>query len=291
MKLTIRKIAEQQAQLLIITKVSMSLHFRPTKLAMQAVIIPLLAVMSLAHADIYRFVTVDGVESFTDAPSEKGATVIIKDRPTNTSAKSSKKNKKQKVHDISLEEIVQKAVSASLIPQQEQKHSFEPHLPPVGGTVKSKVGMRIDPIDGTWRMHNGIDIAIPTGTPVKPVASGVVVYSGTRSGYGNTVVVEHDNGIITLYAHNSRLLVTEGQAVDNNTVLALAGSTGRSTGPHLHFEAWQAGNNVTMAFYPNSGITLPEMTLIASNHRAPRFRSEVLSDGSVLFTNLPQSTP
>jgi murein DD-endopeptidase MepM/ murein hydrolase activator NlpD len=242
------------------------------------------------HADIYRFVTVDGVETFTDAPSDKSATVIIKDRST-AAAKKQKSSKKQKTHDISLDEIVQKAVAASINPQSEQQKHFEPRLPPTGGTITSKVGMRIDPIDGTWRQHNGIDVAIPTGTPIKPVAPGVVVYSGTRSGYGNTVVVEHENGMITLYAHNSRLLVTTGQPVDISSVVALSGSTGRSTGPHLHFEAWQAGTNVTMAFYPNSGMTLPESTLVASNHRTPRFRSEILSDGSVLFTNLPQSTP
>ena len=151
--------------------------------------------------------------------------------------------------------------------------------------------MRIDPIDGSWRQHNGIDIAIPTGTPIRPVASGVVVYSGSRSGYGNTVVVEHDNGIITLYAHNSRLLVTQGQPVTSDSTLALSGSTGRSTGPHLHFEAWQAGTNVTMAFLAGSGVTIPKATLVASSQRTPRFRSETLSDGSILFTNIPSSTP
>lgn len=243
-----------------------------------------------AEADIYRFVTIDGVETFTDAPSNKSATVVIKDRPA-TAAKSGKKAKRQKIHDISLDEVVLKAAEAALNIHTAPQRNIEPHLPPVGGTITSKVGMRIDPIDGTWRHHNGIDIAIPTGTPVTPVAPGVVVYSGIRSGYGNTVVVEHDNGIITLYAHNSRILVTQGQEVTPNTTLALSGSTGRSTGPHLHFEAWQAGTNVTMAFMPNSGMTLPAMTLIASSQKAPHFRSETLSDGSILFTNIPSSTP
>lgn len=151
--------------------------------------------------------------------------------------------------------------------------------------------MRIDPIDGIWRQHNGIDIAIPSGTPVRPVASGIVVYSGSRSGYGNTVIVEHDNGIITLYAHNSRIMTAQGQQVSPESILALSGSTGRSTGPHLHFEAWQAGTNITAAFLPDSGITLPDSTLVASSQRTGRFRSEALSDGSILFTNLPQLNP
>lgn len=245
---------------------------------------------SFAGADIYRFVTIDGVETFTDAPSNKSATVVIKDHPA-AAAKSRKSSKKQKTHDISLDEIVQKAVNATLNPHEVEQNSFEPRLPQVGGMITSRVGMRIDPIDGILRHHNGIDIAVPTGTPVKPVAPGVVVYSGSRSGYGNTVVVEHDNGVITLYAHNSRILVAEGQPVTTESVLALSGSTGRSTGPHLHFEAWQAGTNVTMAFLPDSGMKLPKTTLIASSQRTPRFRSEALSDGSILFTNIPSSTP
>lgn len=248
------------------------------------------ATASCAEADIYRFVTIDGVETFTDAPSNKSATVVMKDRPA-TTTKSGKKAKKQKTHDISLDEIVQKAAEAALNINSTHQNSFEAHLPAVGGTITSKVGMRTDPVDGTWRHHNGIDIAIPTGTPVKPVAPGVVVYSGARSGYGNTVVVEHDNGVLTLYAHNSRLMVAQGQAVTPDNILALSGSTGRSTGPHLHFEAWQAGTNVTMAFLPNSGITIPNMTLIASSQKTPHFRSETLSDGSILFTNIPASLP
>ena len=247
-------------------------------------------VSSLAEADIYRFITIDGVETFTDAPSNKSATIVIKDRPRNA-GKQHPSSKKQKTHDISLDEIAQKAVIASLNPSRVETTRFDPHLPAVGGTITSKVGMRIDPIDGAWRHHNGIDIAIPSGTPVRPVAPGVVVYSGSRSGYGNTVVVEHDNGIITLYAHNSRLLVTEGQRVSAESTLALSGSTGRSTGPHLHFEAWHSGTNVTMAFLPNSDILLPNTTLVASSRLAPRFRSETLSDGSILFTNIPAPSP
>jgi murein DD-endopeptidase MepM/ murein hydrolase activator NlpD len=289
MDLTIRKCGEQQAQL---TPSAKDPHLPRTRLHC-LYLLPLTLLFclssSFADADIYRFVTIDGVETFTDAPSNKSATVVIKDAaPTSKQRKSSKK---QKNHDISLDEIVQKAVAASLNPHEAEQHSFEAHLPPVGGTITSRVGMRIDPIDGAWRQHNGIDIAIPAGTPVRSVAPGVVVYSGSRSGYGNTVVVEHDNGIITLYAHNSRILVTEGQPVTSESTLALSGSTGRSTGPHLHFEAWQAGTNVTMAFLPDSGIALPRTTLIASSHRAPRFRSEQLSDGSILFTNIPSSTP
>lgn len=290
MNLPTRNRSEQQVQLTAAAKANCTLRNTYHCLRLLPLTIIFCLVSSLAGADIYRFVTIDGVETFTDAPSDKSATVVIKER-TATSAKQRKSTKKQKTHDISLDEIVQKAVTASFNPHNAEKMSFEPHLPAVGGTITSKVGMRIDPIDGTWRQHNGVDIAIPTGTAVKPVAQGVVVYSGTRSGYGNTVVVEHDNGIITLYAHNSRILVAQGELVTEESILALSGSTGRSTGPHLHFEAWQAGTNVTSAFLPDSGITLPNATLIASSQRSPRFRSETLSDGSILFTNIPSSTP
>lgn len=291
MNLSIRKNHEQQAQLTSFFREIFPLKATLRYLGVTTMSLILCLAGTFAEADIYRFVTIDGVETFTDAPSNTNATVVIKDQPAATPKKRSN-SKKQKTHDISLDEIALRAVTASLTPQvQEEQQAFEPHLPSVGGTITSKVGMRIDPIDGTWRQHNGVDIAIPTGTPVKAVASGTVVYSGSRSGYGNTVVVEHSNGIITLYAHNSRILVAEGQQVSAESTLALSGSTGRSTGPHLHFEAWHAGTNVTAAFLPDSGVTIPKSTLVASSQRAARFRSETLSDGSILFTNLPASTP
>lgn len=290
MNFTTRKCAEQQAQLTATPKVSREVPDRIHFIFELTLTAAFCLVSSYAGADIYRFVTIDGVETFTDAPNDKSATVVIKDRPA-AATKQLKKVTKQKTHIISIDEIIQKTVTASLNINEPDKSRFEPNLPPVGGSITSQVGMRIDPIDGTWRHHNGIDIAIPSGTPVRPVAPGVVVYCGNRSGYGNTVVVEHDNGVITLYAHNSRILVTQGQLVSSESTLALSGSTGRSTGPHLHFEAWQDGTNVTMAFLPDSGKSVPNPTLIASGPRAPRFRSETLSDGSVLFTNIPASPP
>jgi murein DD-endopeptidase MepM/ murein hydrolase activator NlpD len=249
----------------------------------------ILTIPFVCHADIYRFVTVDGVESFTDAPLNKDAKVVIKE--TVKTLKRQKQTKAQKTHDISLNEIVEKTVYASIVQQgQSLPDSFEPKLPPVGGFITSAVGMRIDPIDGKLRHHNGIDIAIPEGTPVMPVAPGVVVYSGQRPGYGYTVLVEHANGMLSLYGHNSHLEAIQGQSVDRDTVIALSGNTGRSTGPHLHFEAWQAGTNVTPAFMPGSTMPLSQTRLAAAKPRVS-FRKEILSDGSVLFTNIPSSVP
>lgn len=242
-----------------------------------------------ACADIYRFVTVDGVETFTDAPMNKDAKVIIREQKAPALRKAAR-TRSEKVHTVSLDEVVERTVQASLHPQEGPKRNVEPRLPPVGGSITSGVGMRIDPIDGKWRHHNGIDIAIPEGTPVTPAAPGIVVYSGLRSGYGYTVLVEHDNGLISLYGHNSRLLVINGQQVDTDTTIALSGNTGRSTGPHLHFEAWQAGTNVTPAFMPGSSQKLPNVQL-ASVKAKSHFRKEVLADGTLLFTNIPASVP
>lgn len=247
-----------------------------------------------AYSDIYRFVTVDGVETFTDAPVNKDARIIVKDKPNKPrthNKKAQKTSTTQKTHDISLDDIVEKTVLTAINPQDSTTSSAnEPRLPPVGGVITSGVGMRIDPIDGKLRHHNGIDIAIAEGTPVRPATSGIVIFSGQRPGYGYTVLVEHDNGMITLYGHNSRLAVTQGQSVDADTIIAFSGNTGRSTGPHLHFEAWQAGVNVTPAFMPGNTMQLPNIKM-AANKKKTHFRKDILADGSILFTNVPDSVP
>lgn len=106
-----------------------------------------------------------------------------------------------------------------------------------GGVVTSGIGWRPDPF-GTGRMvyHNGYDIAVPLGTKVYAVEAGTVYYAGTYRGYGEMVAVDHGNGYVTIYGHNSKVLVKVGDKVDSDTVLALSGSTGRSTGPHVHYE-------------------------------------------------------
>ncbi len=107
---------------------------------------------------------------------------------------------------------------------------------PVSGQVTSDYGWRTDPITGSPRFHGGIDIAAGQGTPVYAPQSGIVIYSGAYGGYGNVVVLNHGNTLFTVYGHNSRLLVQSGQMVYRGQVISLVGSTGRSTGPHLHFE-------------------------------------------------------
>ncbi len=104
------------------------------------------------------------------------------------------------------------------------------------GYISSKYGMRLDPFTKHMRFHAGIDIAAPIGTPVKAAAAGKVIFSGKQRGYGNIVIIEHKNGFISKYAHNSKNLVHVGDMVKQGDEISLIGSTGRSTGPHVHFE-------------------------------------------------------
>ncbi|MCK8817395.1 peptidoglycan DD-metalloendopeptidase family protein [Natroniella sulfidigena] len=107
---------------------------------------------------------------------------------------------------------------------------------PVEGRITSGFAWRVNPISNQRQFHNGIDIAVPEGTPVKATRAGEVLSSGWIRGYGKTVTIDHGNGVVTLYAHNSQLSVRSGQRVEQGEVIARAGSTGQSTGPHVHFE-------------------------------------------------------
>ena len=111
-----------------------------------------------------------------------------------------------------------------------------PTLWPTNGSISSGFGYRMDPISFTRKFHYGIDISAPYGREIKASASGKVILSDWHGNYGKTVIVDHGRGITTLYAHCSSLLVSEGETVNKGDVIAQIGSTGRSTGNHLHFE-------------------------------------------------------
>ncbi|TLX20904.1 M23 family metallopeptidase [Thermomonas fusca] len=117
-----------------------------------------------------------------------------------------------------------------------------PSREPIAGSfVTSGFGGRADPFGGGSQFHKGIDFQASIGDPVLAVADGVVSYAGDRSGYGSTVEVDHGNGYVTRYAHNSRLTRQVGDLVRAGQEIAKAGSSGRSTGAHVHFELWQDG--------------------------------------------------
>lgn len=111
----------------------------------------------------------------------------------------------------------------------------------IEGRVSSRFGKRIDPIDGTVRTHQGVDVAAPVGTPIRVARAGTVRFAGSRGGYGTVAIIDHGGGLETRYAHCSALLVQEGERVRAGDVIARVGATGRATGPHLHLEARRHG--------------------------------------------------
>jgi murein DD-endopeptidase MepM/ murein hydrolase activator NlpD len=121
--------------------------------------------------------------------------------------------------------------------------------PVSGRRITSPFGWRVHPILKKTKFHSGIDIAVPSGTPVKAADGGIVLVSGWQGGYGNFVAIDHGKGISTCYGHNSRLLVRVGQRVEKGQQIAISGNTGLSTGPHLHFEVRVNGNPVNPLGY------------------------------------------
>ena len=116
--------------------------------------------------------------------------------------------------------------------------------------VTSEFGNRIDPITGERRSHTGMDLAVPTGTPIRAALPGTVTVSTyNRGGYGYYIMIDHGNGLSTLYGHCSQLLASVGRTVEAGDVIALSGSTGRSTGPHLHFEVRVNGERTNPRSY------------------------------------------
>jgi murein DD-endopeptidase MepM/ murein hydrolase activator NlpD len=111
-----------------------------------------------------------------------------------------------------------------------------PTLIPAGGEITSPFGRRLHPISKVYKEHKGVDIDAQKGSGILAAASGIVEFSGYSSGYGYNVIIDHKNGFRTIYAHSSKLLVKQGANVKKGQKIALVGSTGTSTGPHLHFE-------------------------------------------------------
>ncbi|MBP2626999.1 MAG: Peptidase [Firmicutes bacterium] len=126
--------------------------------------------------------------------------------------------------------------STPITPKPTANLAITPSIWPAQGTVTSGFGWRISPFGDGNELHPGIDIAYTMGAPIVATADGEIVVSGPAGGYGNLVQIDHGNSIATLYGHNSQLAVTVGQQVKKGQVIAYAGSTGKSTGPHVHYE-------------------------------------------------------
>jgi len=135
-------------------------------------------------------------------------------------------------------------LESMLFNRQLDMNSVPSREPIANSYITSSFGRRADPIVGGSQFHKGIDFEADVGDPVLAVADGVVSYSGVRSGYGNVIEIDHGNGYVTRYAHNSRLERRVGELIRAGQEIAKAGSTGRSTGAHVHFEVWERGQYV-----------------------------------------------
>ncbi len=156
----------------------------------------------------------------------------------------------------SIDDIIAKAdqieakINLSFLASQDQVFvwSSKPAIWPTKGWITSDFGWRRSFRTRTGGRasiyHEGIDIAAPIGTPIKATADGRITFTGYRSGYGKTLKMDHGQGLLTLYAHCSKLLVKEGQKVKQGDIIALVGNTGNSTGPHLHYEVRQDGKAI-----------------------------------------------
>lgn len=138
----------------------------------------------------------------------------------------------------------QLSVLESLLFNRQLDMNAVPSREPVESYITSNFGHRADPFQGGRAFHKGIDFKAKVGDPVMAAADGVVSFSGSRNGYGNTIEIDHGNGYVTRYAHNSRLTLKVGGLVRAGQEVAKAGSSGRSTGAHVHFEVWQNGQAV-----------------------------------------------
>lgn len=150
---------------------------------------------------------------------------------------------------IERKEAQLQALDSLMSGQRALPKSYLAHMPVRSGYMSSTYGYRADPFTGRATFHGGIDFAGPTGTHVYAVAPGIVTWAGMKSGYGNLVEISHGDGISTRYAHASRLNVRVGDLVAKDQLVAYMGSTGRSTGSHLHYEVLRDGKQVNPATY------------------------------------------
>jgi murein DD-endopeptidase MepM/ murein hydrolase activator NlpD len=150
---------------------------------------------------------------------------------------------------VSLRDSQLSALENVIIARDLKRQTHPEGRPVSSGFISSYFGEREDPFSGEEAYHKGVDFAGTEGATVMAVAAGVVTWAGNRTGYGNLVEINHGDGYVTRYAHNEKTLVTVGQTVKRGDPVALMGSTGRSTGPHVHFEVVRNGRQVDPLSY------------------------------------------
>ncbi len=154
-------------------------------------------------------------------------------------------------HLLQREERLERQLGAveQRLSEQQLLLSHTPSIAPVVGVITDGFGPRIDPITRQAAFHGGLDIAAAFGTPVKAPADGLVVFADREAGYGRVVKLNHGYGFVTIYAHLDRVLVREGQRVKRGEVIGRVGMSGRTTGPHLHYEVWKDGEKQNPLHY------------------------------------------
>jgi murein DD-endopeptidase MepM/ murein hydrolase activator NlpD len=131
----------------------------------------------------------------------------------------------------------------SNLSQQKSLLSSIPAITPVNGWITSGYGTRISPFTGKKGKHKGIDIAAPVGTPIFAPADGVVIFTGAKAGFGNFIMIAHGYGVVSRYGHNHQNMVQPGQRIKRGDQIGTVGQSGRTTGPHLHYEVWVNGRD------------------------------------------------
>jgi murein DD-endopeptidase MepM/ murein hydrolase activator NlpD len=193
----------------------------------------------------------DGIAGLRAEQQEKRDAIAQEEQHERTIVASIQARKDQFTSELATLQASSNAISQLLLSRQRnQKRATSFHVVrPVPGAIGEPFGPRVHPILGTVRMHTGVDMHAGQGQPIKAAASGVVAFAGVRSGYGNTVIIDHGNQFATLYGHASVLKVRTGQTVSAGQVVALVGATGLATGPHLHFEVRILGTPVNPVSY------------------------------------------
>ena len=151
--------------------------------------------------------------------------------------------------EIDYKEIQLDALGSQLSSRRKAPSAYLANMPVRRGYMTSRYGYRTDPFTGRTAFHAGIDFAGPEGTDVFAVAPGIVTFAGVKSGYGNVVIIDHGDGMSTLYAHARSVVAKVGDLVSKDQLIAYMGSTGRSSGPHLHYEVMRNGTQVDPASY------------------------------------------